>query len=125
VRVLIATLSMCLALLCVWVVAAAAGTALRGAGAPSASASEQQKAQIAELDKLLEEARKLKLTIEAGEGAGEGEEGAAKAEVAAESSPQYGNDTPVTPATRPGCMYRGNKLLWEKRLGSCPPRPPG
>ena len=78
-RVLIATLSMCLALLCVWVVAAAAGTALRGAGAPSASASEQQKAQIAELDKLLEQARKLKLTIEAGEGAGEGEEGVAKA----------------------------------------------
>jgi hypothetical protein len=120
-RVLIATLSMCLAVLCVWVVAAAAGTDLRGAGTPSAAASEQQKAQIAELDKLLEEARKLKLAIEAGEG----EEGAEKAEVVAESSPQYGNDIPVTPATRPGCMYRGNQLLWERRPGSCPPRPPG
>jgi hypothetical protein len=119
-RVLAASLSMCLALLCVWAVAAAAGTDPSRAGTPTRAASEEQKAQIAELEKLLEEARKLKLAIEAGEG----EKGAAKAEAATEKSPRGKNQDPVTPATRPGCMYRGNELLWEKRTGSCSKSPP-
>ena len=119
-RLLAANLSVCLALVCSWVGPAGAGTDPGGAAAPSQAASEEQKAQIAELERLLEEARKLKLAIEAGEGG----KGAAKAEATTEQSPRGTNEAPVTPATRPGCMYRRNELFWEKRPGSCPKKPP-
>jgi hypothetical protein len=100
---------------------------------PEYTAEVKEEVDIAELKKLLHQARELRETQEAaareqanlaavaapGKAAPEdGGEAAPEAEAKLQVSPAA--ETPP-PTQQAGCMYRANKLIWERVAGTCSP----